>query len=122
MNRRTNENALLNIGIVIVLFAIPQILFFWLAPEAVCRNTVYGFMTGYTFLHLLACVFLRLRKGMRIAAAPIYLSTLFLAAEYAACGILLAVNASASTAAFALVILGLIHVLTMSVLFNTLER
>lgn len=122
MNYRTNSVSPLSIGIAAAVFAIPQLLFFWLAPHAACRMTVYGFMTGYTLLHLLFCAFIWARKGMRVAAAPVHLSTVFVTVELAVCVILLAAGASPSAAALSLVIPGLIHFLAEAVLYKTLER
>lgn len=122
MNQKTNTVSLLSLGIMIVAFTVPQLLFFWLAPSVACRITVYAFMTGYTLTHLLFCAFVWMQKGMRIASAPMWLSTVFIVIELTVCAILLAMNASPSTATYILVILGLIHFLAEAVLIVTLEQ
>lgn len=122
MNHRTTRVSPLSIGIAVAVFALPQLLFFWLAPYSAGRMTVYGFMTGYTLLHLLFCVFIWIQKGTRIAAAPVHLSTIFVVLELAVCTVLLIVGANSSSAAYSLIILGLIHFLAEAMLYKTLEQ
>lgn len=121
MNHRTSRFSMLSVGIMAAVFAVPQLLFFCLAPDVPCKMTVYGFMTGYTLFHLLWSLFLWERKGTRIAVAPVHLSTAFVVTELAGCAILLAVKATISAAVYSLIILGLIHFLAEAILYSTLE-
>ncbi len=122
MNDRTNSTLVLSIGIMLAVFAIPQLLFSCAAPEAPCRTIVYIYMTVYSLAHLLLCFGLWQMKGMRIAAAPIVLNSLFFTAELIACFVLLMLKPSTPVAATVLSILGLIHFLVESTLCSTLER
>ncbi len=121
MKNRTSKGVLLSSGILIAIFVIPQLLFFWLAPNVPCRYVVYGFITGYTLFHLLYCAYLLMKKGLRIAAVTVHLSTVLVLVELIVCAVLLCLSASPSTASFSLTILSLVHFLVEAVLYKTLE-
>lgn len=106
----TNRNTTLaTIPVLVSLILIPQLFFFWLAPaSAVAKTVVYCIGTGLTIASALTVVITYslygLRRSMGTAAAAVALEL----AAIAVCTVLLILDATIRTAAFALSITALV--------------
>lgn len=62
--KKSNENIIMIVPIFCV-FAITQMLFFWLAPDVECFLVVYAFVTVLSIIHLVMTYMLSVTKGIR---------------------------------------------------------
>lgn len=90
--------------------AIPQILFFWLAPEVQCYITVYVFGTIITLAQLIITFAAWMRFGVRRTAAITVVGCCISLAMWIAGGILLGFSASIRTALYCLSIIAVVYV------------
>ena len=113
----------IDIVILVISIAIPQVLFFWLVPETLaCRLVVYSFCTFVTIINAMGSAALWAVKGMRIAAAPTLLSLVLTLAVVGVGIILLLIDASIKAAVFSLITALLLYALIMLVFIGTLEK
>lgn len=102
--------------------AIPQLLFWWLSPEAAaCRNAVYAFLTAMTVIHLSFFYFLWLRKGIRRAAAPLLVSSVICTVMLIVAGGLIMLNVDIRSAVFAMSIGATVYLSCTAMLLTTIE-
>jgi hypothetical protein len=115
------KKAMLTEGISLLgIAAIPQLLFFWLAPGAPCLIAVYCFGTALTAVHfVLACV-LAGKLGARRAAAPILTGTAVWLCLLACGGVLLVRGAAVRSAVFCLATLCTVYLALVSQLLQYL--
>ena len=119
MNRVSTGSLLAMIGVVLL----PQLLFFWLAPQdAAARWAVYIVGTVLTFL--LTCMSFGVcwYAGVRRGAAMAAVSGVFDAAVVGVCAALLASDASVRTALFSLGALVLLYIICAAPLTTGLEE
>jgi len=90
--------------------AIPQILFFWLAPPADCRYVVYAFCTVLTIAHAVMTFYSVNAFGIRRSAATVTVGAVEVLGALIAGAILLASLSSVRTAAFCLSIFSVIYI------------
>lgn len=93
--------------------AIPQLLYFWLAPDVACALAAYLYGTVMTLLHLGGAYALYTVFGLRKAAAPVLVGTVLWVLLLTAASCLMAHDAALRTAIFALTIGVLIYVVVM---------
>lgn len=122
MKEKLNEITAKEIIIFIIMILIPQLLFFWLAPEVACKTTVYIIGTIMTIANAAIVLGLWLVKGMRIAAAPVLLSNTLTTLTLAAGFVLLFIDVRVRTAIYAMLICSLIYALVMLLFVSTLEE
>lgn len=106
---RTNRFALYLIPL-LGIAAIPQILFFWLAPEVQCYITVYVFGTVITAAQLIVSFVMWMKFGTRKSAAVTAVGSGITLAMLLAGGILLATGATVRTAIYCLAVISVIYV------------
>lgn len=90
--------------------AIPQILFFWLAPPADCRYVVYIFCTVLTIAHAVMTFYSVNAFGIRRSAATVAVGAVEVLGALIAGAILLANQSSIRTAAFCLSIFSVVYI------------
>ena len=113
----------IDIIILVISIAIPQVLFFWLVPETLaCRLVVYSFCTFVTIVNAMGSAAIWAVKGMRIAAAPCLLSYILTLVIVSIGIVLLIADVTVKTALFSLLTALLLYALIMLVFITTLEK
>ena len=113
----------IDIIVLVISIAIPQVLFFWLVPETLaCRLVVYSFCTFVTIVNAMGSAALWAVKGMRIAAAPCLLSFILTLVIVSIGIVLLIADVAVKTALFSLLTALLLYALSMLVFITTLEK
>lgn len=111
-----NKKSLLLIVSLLGIAAIPQLLYFWLAPEAACEKVVYWFCTAFTVVHLGLCFYLWQTYAPRRAAAFVLVGSSILLCTLIAGALFLTLNVAARTAAYALTVMAVLYVVCTALL------
>lgn len=102
------------------LFAIPQLLYFWLAPETESSIAVYCFGTVLSIVHLLLAYYLAITKEIRVVMGTIVIGTVVWIAGLITGGILLGADATNRTAVFAMMIVCVSYIICVISLLCTM--
>lgn len=111
-----NKKSLLLIVSLLGIAAIPQLLYFWLAPEAACEKVVYWFCTVFTVVHLGLCYYLWQVYAARRAAAFVLVGSSILLCTLIAGALFLTLDAATRTAAYALTVMAVLYVICTAML------
>lgn len=118
-----NENRRLLYLIPLVgILAIPQILFFWLAPKVDCYFAVYIFGTLLTMIHAALSFYMLNTYGVRRAAATVTVGAVIATALLIVGAILLGGAATVRTACFSLAVVTVIYVICEVLLMLTVMK
>ena len=103
------------------LFIIPQLLYFWLAPDVACNIVIYCFGTVLTISHLILSYTLAIKREIRVIAGVVTVGTIVWIIDLIAGAILLGVNASVRTSVFSLLIILVAYTICVVTLLCTTE-
>lgn len=109
MNKRFINSLLPALGAVLI----PQLLFFWIAPEERCRFAVYPFATVLTIGNAALCLWSLNRFGLRRSAGLVVLGHALTFATLVASALLLTFDATLRTTGFVLAISAVLYLVCM---------
>ncbi|MEN6595124.1 MAG: hypothetical protein ABFC31_09320 [Clostridiaceae bacterium] len=115
-----NKKSLLLLVSLLGIAAIPQLLYFWLAPEAVCGNFVYWFGTVFIVLHLGLSYLLWQTYDTRRVAAFVLVGSSILLCTLVVGALFLAIGAAVRTAVYALAVIAVLYVVCSGLLIAPL--
>jgi uncharacterized membrane protein len=108
--KKSNENIIMIVPIFCV-FAITQMLFFWLAPDVECFLVVYAFVTVLSIIHLVMTYMLSVTKGIRNSAGTILVGSVIWIIYMVLSAVLIGFDVSVKTAAFSLIIVFFVYLI-----------
>ena len=115
-----NKKSLLLLVSLLGIAAIPQLLYYWLAPGVACGKVVYWFGTVFTVAHLGLCYYLWQTYAARRAAAFVLVGSSILLCAFVAGALFLAIGAAVRTAAYALAVIAVLYVVCSGMLIAPL--
>lgn len=106
----------------VLLEAILQLAFFWLAPAVPCYWIVYAFGSALTLIHIGVTFVLGIKYGVRRSAATVVAGSVCQVILITVCAVLLAGGSEIRNAIFALLIVSMLYAVIVTLLVLSIEK